>query len=68
MKLANYEVMHLAVWSIAKSLTERSGPEEASAVHGPIDLIFYPVDKANRVADSLENQFRANDVCDCDHR
>jgi hypothetical protein len=31
--------------------------------HGPISLIFYPTDKVNTVADCLENQFRAHDLC-----
>jgi hypothetical protein len=30
--------------------------------------MFYPIDKANMVADCLENQFKAHDLCDCDHR
>jgi hypothetical protein len=31
-------------------------------------LVFYPIDRANINVDCLENQFRAHDLCDCDHR
>jgi hypothetical protein len=34
------------------------------AIYGPLLPIFYPIDKANTIADCLENQFRAHDVCD----
>jgi hypothetical protein len=30
--------------------------------------IFYPVDKASIITDCLENQFRAHELCDSDHR
>jgi hypothetical protein len=63
-KLANCEVTPQAIWPIAKSLTRRGGPKTPSAIHGPLGLIFYPIDKANIVACCLENQFRAHDLCD----
>jgi hypothetical protein len=38
------------------------------AIHGPLGPIFYPIEKANIIADYLENQFRVNNLCDSDHR
>jgi hypothetical protein len=37
-------------------------------VYGSLGLIIYPVNKANVIADSLENQFTEHDLCDSDHR
>jgi hypothetical protein len=68
MKLANCEVTLQAIWPIAKSLSKSDGPNASSAVHGPFGPIFYPISKANIIADCLENQFKAHDLCDCDHR
>jgi hypothetical protein len=44
------------------------GPKAPSAIHGPLGPIFYPIDKANIIGDTLGSQFRAHDLCDCDHR
>jgi hypothetical protein len=63
-KLTNCEVTPQAIWPIAESFLERGGPEAPSAIHGPLGPIFYPIDKANIVADCTENQFRAHDLCD----
>jgi hypothetical protein len=30
--------------------------------------MFHPIDKANIIANTLQNQFRAHGLCDCDHR
>jgi hypothetical protein len=46
---------------------KRDGPKAPSGIHAPLGLIFYPIDKANLTADCLENQFRAHDMCNCDH-
>jgi hypothetical protein len=51
-----------AIWHIAKSLTKRGGPKVPSESHGPLGLIFYPIDKANIIEDCLENQFRVHDM------
>jgi hypothetical protein len=67
-KLANCEVTPQALWPIAKSLSKRGVPKTPSAINGPLGPIFYPVDKANIIADSSETQFKAHDLCDCDHR
>jgi hypothetical protein len=67
-KLANCELIPQVILPIAKSLSKRSGPKTPSAGHGPIGLIFNPIDKANINADRLENQSRTHDLCDCDYR
>jgi hypothetical protein len=66
--LANCEVTPQAVRSIAKSLSKRRGSETPSPIHGPLGPIFYPIDKANLIADCLGNLFRAHDLYDYDHR
>jgi hypothetical protein len=66
--LANCEVTHQGIWPIAKSLTKRGGPKAPAATHGPLGPSFHPIDKVNIITDCLENQFRANDLCDYDHR
>jgi hypothetical protein len=59
--LVNHKVTLQAIWPISKSVIKRGGQKVPSAIHGPLGPIFYPVDKANIVADCLENQFRAHD-------
>jgi hypothetical protein len=66
--LVNCEVTFQAIWPIAKSLIKRGGQKAPSTIHDPSGRIFYPVNKANIFTDCLENQFRAHDLCDCDHR
>jgi hypothetical protein len=56
-----------AIWPIAKSLTNRNGPRAPTAIHGLLGLKYHPVDKANAVADCLENQFTPRDLCDKNH-
>jgi hypothetical protein len=53
-----------AIWPILKFLTKKGG---SKAIHGSLGPIFYPLSKANIIANGLENQFRAHDLCDCDH-
>jgi hypothetical protein len=60
--LANCEVAPQAIWPLAKSLTKRGGPKAQSAIHVPIGPLFYPFDKANAIADSLDNQFTVHDL------
>jgi hypothetical protein len=66
-KLANCEITPQEIWPIVKSLTKRGGPKAPSAIHGPLGLILYPNIKATIIAVCLEKQFRAHDLCDCDH-
>jgi hypothetical protein len=66
-KLGNWKVAPQTIWPVAESLSKRVGPKASSSIHGPIGPALYPIDKANTIADCLENQFRAHDLCDCDH-
>jgi hypothetical protein len=63
-KLANTEITSQAIWPSAKSLSNRDGPREPTAIHGLLGLKYHPVDKANATADCLENQFTPHDLCD----
>jgi hypothetical protein len=60
-KLANCKVTPQAMWPTGKYLTKRGGLKAPSAIHGPLGPIFYTTDKANIIADCLENQFRVHD-------
>jgi hypothetical protein len=51
----------------AESLTRRGGPKAPTAIHSPSGPIFYPIDKANVIANYLENQFTPHELCDLDH-
>jgi hypothetical protein len=53
----NTELTPPAIWPVAKSLTNRDGSRAATAIHGLLGLNYHPVDKANAIADCLENQF-----------
>jgi hypothetical protein len=66
-KLANTELTPQAIWPIAKSLSNRDGPRAPTAIHGPLGLNYHPEDKANTIADCLENQFTPHDLCDENH-
>jgi hypothetical protein len=55
-KLSNCEVTPQAIMPVAKSLTKRGGPMARSTMHGPLDPIFYPINKSNVIADCLENR------------
>jgi hypothetical protein len=66
-KLENTELTPQAIWPIAKSLTNRDGPRAPTAIHGLLGLKYHPEDKANAIADCLENQFTPHDLCDENH-
>jgi hypothetical protein len=65
-KIANTDVTPHAirVWPIAKSLMKRDGAKEPTAIHGPFGLTFHPLEKANAIADCLENQFTPHGLSD----
>jgi hypothetical protein len=44
------------------------GSEASSAIHVPLGLIFYQINKANIISDCLEYQLRAHNLWDCDYR
>jgi hypothetical protein len=64
-KLANTELTPQAIWP--KSLTNRDGPRAPTVIHDLLGLKYHPVDKANAIADCLENQFTPHDLCDENH-
>jgi hypothetical protein len=43
---------------------KRDGPKAPTAIHGLLGLKYHPLEKANAIADCLENQFTPNDLCD----
>jgi hypothetical protein len=55
------------MWSIAKSLLKRDGPGAPTAIHGSSGLKCHPSDKANTIADCLENQFMHHELCHENH-
>jgi hypothetical protein len=67
-QITNTEVTLQATWRIAKSLMKRDGPKAPTAIRGPFGLTFHPLEKANAIADCLENQFTSHDLCDENHK
>jgi hypothetical protein len=67
-KLINCEVPSQAIWPIGKTLTKTGGPKAPSAIHCPFGPIFYPINKANIIAECTENQFKTHDLCYYDRR
>jgi hypothetical protein len=67
-KIGNCEVTPQAIWPIAKSLMNRDRPRAPTAIHDPSGLKFHPLEKANTIADCLENQFAPHDLCDYNGR
>jgi hypothetical protein len=63
-KLENTELTPHAIWPIAKSLINRDVPRAPTAIHGLLGLKYHPLEKANAIADCLENQFTLHDLCD----
>jgi hypothetical protein len=66
-KVGTCEVTLQALWPIAKSLMKRDGPKAPTAVHGPLGITNHPNEKANVIADCLENQFTSHGPCDENH-
>jgi hypothetical protein len=66
-KLANTELTPKAIWPVAKSLTNSNGPKAPTDSHGLLGLKYHRLDKANAIADCLENQFTPHDLCDENH-
>jgi hypothetical protein len=62
-KVGNYEVSPQALLVIAKSLMNRDGPKAPATVYGPLGIIYHPNEKADVIADCLENQFTSHDLC-----
>jgi hypothetical protein len=66
-KVGNCEVTPHVLWPIAKSLLKRDGPKTPTAIHGSLGITYQPNEKANVIADCLENQFTSHDLCDENH-
>jgi hypothetical protein len=66
-KIENCEVKRQAIWPIAKSFTKRGEPKATTTIHGHLGPVFYPNEKANVIANYLENLFTPHKVCDTDH-
>jgi hypothetical protein len=66
-KNGNIEVTPQAIWPISKSLLKRDGLRAPTAIHGPSGLKLHPSEKANTIAECLENQFTHHDLCDENH-
>jgi hypothetical protein len=48
-------------------LTNRDRPRAPTAIQGPLGLKYNFVDKANAIADCLENEFTPHDLCEENH-
>jgi hypothetical protein len=66
-KIGNCEVAPQSIWPIVKFLLKRDGSRAPTAIHGPLGLKFLPLEKANAIADCLENQFTPHDLCEENH-
>jgi hypothetical protein len=49
---------------MAKILLNRDAPKAPKVVHGFTGLKFFPTEKANAIANCLENRFTHHDLCD----
>jgi hypothetical protein len=43
---------------------ERDGPQAPTAVHGPLGITYHLNEKANVIADCLDDQFTSHNLCD----
>jgi hypothetical protein len=62
-KVWNCEVTPQALWPIAKSLIKAW----TKGTNGPLGITYQPNEKANVIAEYLENQFTSHDLCDENH-
>jgi hypothetical protein len=65
--MGNCVVTLQAIWPMARALLNRNAPKAPTAVHGYSGLKFLPYDKANAIADCLENRLTHHDLCDERH-
>jgi hypothetical protein len=66
-KVGNCEVTPQALQPTAKSLIKKDGPKAPTAVHGQLGITYHTNEKANAIADCLENNFTSHDLCDENH-
>jgi hypothetical protein len=63
----NCDVTPHAFWALAKSLTKRDRSKAPTTIHGSSVPIFLLSEKANVIAEYLENQFTPHYLCEEDH-
>jgi hypothetical protein len=66
-KIGNCEVTPQALRTMAKILLNRDAPKAPTMVQGFSGLKFFPTEKANAIADCLENRFTKYHLCDENH-
>jgi hypothetical protein len=66
-RIGNCRVIPQAIWPVTMSLMKKDGPKAPTTIHGLLGLKYNPLEKANAIADCLENQFTPNDLCDENH-
>jgi hypothetical protein len=47
---------------------KRDGPKAPTPIRGPLRFTFHPLEKANAIADCLENHFTSHELCDENHK
>jgi len=65
--MGNSDVTPQAIWPIARALLNRSAPKAPTVIHAYYGLKLLTYDKANAIADCLENRFTHHDLCDEHH-
>jgi hypothetical protein len=53
--------------AFCKIAYEKNGPEAPATVRRSLGITYHPDEKANVIADYLENQFTSHDLCDENH-
>jgi hypothetical protein len=66
-KVGNCVVTPQALWAVAKSFMKSDGPNAPTSVHGSLGITYHTNEKANGIADCLENQFTSHDLCYKNH-
>jgi hypothetical protein len=46
---------------------KREEPKAPTSLHGPLGMTYHPIEKANMIADYLENQYTFQDLFDENH-
>jgi hypothetical protein len=61
------EVTPHAIWPLEESVMKSDSPKAPTIIYGPSGLKFRPLEKANAIANCLENQFTPHDLCEENH-
>jgi uncharacterized protein YlaI len=65
--MGNCEVTPQAICPMARAMLNRNAAKVTTAFHGYSDLKFLPYNKANAIAECLENRFTHHYMCDESH-